>query len=445
MGWILFDADCALCAGSAKRAARFLARHGFGLIPLQTPGAAEHAGVTLAELLTRVHLVDRQGRRFAGADAVVEVARHVGWARPLALVAGSPLVLPALRRIYDWIAVNRYCFGGRCPAPRRRRALDWLPLLVLPLVGLVLRDRMADWVFMWVMAFSLFAGCKWITYRRAVTSGAVISMGRTLGYLFGWVGMKAEVFAGTPIRERDERRESVLKRTTSRSTTCVTRPDRSIPVRLEWFCALGRTLLGAVLVWFVARMIVPFAPLGAGWVAMLGLILLLHFGAFQLLALTWQRFGVAVEPLMRAPLLAASLGDFWGVRWNTGFHVVAHEFLFRPLSGFFGRLRQRRTVGPILAKALPVLGVFLVSGWIHEMVITLPAHGGYGLPTAYFLLQGLGLVLERSAAGRRFGLGAGLRGRLFTMVVAAGPACWLFPPVFVHSIILPMLEAIGAL
>jgi len=95
--------------------------------------------------------------------------------------------------------------------------------------------------------------------------------------------------------------------------------------------------------------------------------------------------------------------------------------------------------------AFAVIGVFLVSGLIHEIVITLPARGGYGLPTAYFLFQGLGLVLERSALGRWLGLGAGIRGRLFAIAVAAAPAFWLFPPVFVRNVILPMLDAIGAL
>ena len=134
---------------------------------------------------------------------------------------------------------------------------------------------------------------------------------------------------------------------------------------------------------------------------------------------------------MRAPLLATSLGDFWGARWNTGFHALAHKFLFRPLVRLGGKVPA-------------VLGVFLASGLVHDLVITVPARGGYGLPTAYFLLQGFGLVLERSAFGRRLGLGAGIRGRVFAIAITAGPAFWLFPPGFVHHVILPMLHAIGA-
>jgi alginate O-acetyltransferase complex protein AlgI len=164
---------------------------------------------------------------------------------------------------------------------------------------------------------------------------------------------------------------------------------------------------------------------------MAGIILSLHFGSFQLLALAWQRAGVPVQPLMRAPLLATSLGDLWGARWNTGFHTLAHEFLFRPLHRRIGRTRA-------------VLAVFLISGLIHELVITLPAHGGYGLPTAYFFLQGLGLVLERSSLGTALALGKGIRGRAFTLLIAGAPAFWLFPPVFVRNVILPMLHALGA-
>jgi alginate O-acetyltransferase complex protein AlgI len=94
--------------------------------------------------------------------------------------------------------------------------------------------------------------------------------------------------------------------------------------------------------------------------------------------------------------------------------------------------------------AAGVLIVFFVSGLIHDFVITVPAGGGYGLPTAYFLLQALALLLERSEFGKRLKLGQGIRGRLFALLVVAGPAFWLFPPAFVRHVILPMLHAIGA-
>jgi alginate O-acetyltransferase complex protein AlgI len=235
--------------------------------------------------------------------------------------------------------------------------------------------------------------------------GGKFGPGRTFGYLFGWVGMDPNPFAS-------ENRPPAPKMT-------------------SWFNALARIAMGAALLWAIVRLTSPFTPLVSGWIGMFGTILLLHFGLFELLALAWQQAGVPVRPLMRAPLFATSLGDFWGARWNTGFHALAHEFLFRPLL---------RVIGKVPA----VLAVFLISGLVHELVITVPARGGYGLPTGYFLLQGFGLVLERSAVGRGLGLGNGVRGRLFALGIAAAPAFWLFPPVFVRRIILPMLHAIGA-
>src|SRR5262249_38299146 len=152
--------------------------------------------------------------------------------------------------------------------------------------------------------------------------------------------------------------------------------------------------------WLGASERVHMAPLLRGWFGMLGIILLLHFGLFEVLAYCWRRMGVDAEPVMHAPLLSTSLGEFWGKRWNTAFHELAHKLAFQPLAG---------PLGPAGA----TLVVFFISGLVHELVISLPARGGYGLPTAYFVLQGCGVLAERSRFGRRLGLGKGIRGRLF--------------------------------
>ena len=85
---------------------------------------------------------------------------------------------------------------------------------------------------------------------------------------------------------------------------------------------------------------------------------------------------------------------------------------------------------------------FLVSGLLHEIVITVPAHGGYGLPTLYFLLQA-GTAVGRTKPGRRL-LKTALA-RVYVVAIVALPAFILFPPPFVYHVILPFMKAIGAL
>jgi hypothetical protein len=198
-----------------------------------------------------------------------------------------------------------------------------------------------------------------------------------------------------------------------------------------WYFAAVKTLFGAGLIWGLAGRFLNESPLLAGWVGLAGCAFLLHFGLFHLLALIWQRLGVNAEPIMRAPILATSLGAFWGKRWNAAFHRLAHDYAFAAL---------RRIVGPGTGTVV----VFLLSGLVHEAVISLPANGGYGLPTAYFLVQGSALLFERSKLGRRLGLGRGLCGWLFTLVCVGGPAFALFHPTFIKAVILPFLGALGA-
>jgi alginate O-acetyltransferase complex protein AlgI len=201
----------------------------------------------------------------------------------------------------------------------------------------------------------------------------------------------------------------------------------SIPsLRRAWIFGFSNILIGGVLVW-AATIVVILLPEAAGWMMMTGIVLILHFGLFKLLALIWQRAGIPVVPLMSQPLKASSLGDFWSRRWNTAFTGLVHDLALRPLA------RRLGINGAIL-------GIFLISGLIHELVISFPANGGFGLPTGYFLLQGLGIVLAREA--HRWGLNQGIGGRIYTIFFTVGPVYWLFHPHFVQNVILPMLAAI---
>jgi alginate O-acetyltransferase complex protein AlgI len=259
---------------------------------------------------------------------------------------------------------------------------------------------------MWSLCFAIFAGLKWLTWWKA--RGRVAhAPWRSVAYLLAWPGMDAEAFLSQSL-------------------------PRQAPTWRAWLWASFKTTLGAGLIWIVARRVSAQEPLVRGWVGMLGMILLLHFGSFEVIALFWQRLGVNATPIMSAPLNSTSLGEFWGSRWNLGFRQLAHDLIFRPLQGSLG------------AGAAAFL-VFIVSGLIHESVISLPARGGYGLPTTYFALQGVGVALERSAFGKRMALRQGWRGWLFTAAFTAGPVFVLFHPWFVRRVIIPFLEAVHAL
>jgi hypothetical protein len=285
-------------------------------------------------------------------------------------------------------------------------AIGWLPLAVLPLCAFALYDAAQAWVFMWILAISIYLGLKWLTWwksRRLVPH----TTWRSAAYLLAWPGMDAQSFL-------DEN-------------------NRAAQPRLRnWSWAFVETGLGVILLWAVARALPERQPLVRGWAGMLGLIFLLHFGIFQIVALFWQSFGVDAAPIMVAPLRSVSLSEFWGKRWNLGFRQLAYDLVFGPL---------HRSLGVGAASFL----VFVVSGLIHDLVISVPARGGYGLPTAYFVLQGLGVTVERSPFGRRLGLREGISGALFMVLFTAGPVFWLFHPPFVLHVIIPFMKAIHAL
>jgi predicted DCC family thiol-disulfide oxidoreductase YuxK len=399
--WLFYDGECRLCRESAGRVESILARRRIRLCTLQSSEAPQRLGLSGRALLREIRLLLADGRNLGGADAVMEISRRIWWAWPLWLFSRVPGVRPLLHAVYRVIATNRYCIGGVCNIPRRHAWRDWLPLLVLPVMADALHNALPAWMFMWLLALAIFLGCKWLTLCRARTSP---TRGAAFAYLFAWPGMDAESFlAGTAI-------------------------DR--PRLGQWLIAGAETLAGAILLWFAARGSLGFSPLFTGWLGMAGIVMMLHFGFFHLLSLGWLVAGRCVKPLMRSPLLATSLADFWGNRWNTAFHALANEFVFRRLA---------RPLGVAWATFV----VFLISGLVHDLVISVPASGGFGLPTGYFLLQGAGVLFERSKVGRGLGFARGWRGWLFMLTVTAAPAFWLFHPPFVHHVILPMLQALG--
>lgn len=236
------------------------------------------------------------------------------------------------------------------------------------------------------MAAASFAGCKWLTWRRTPITAPVWVH---LAYLLGWPGLDAPAFLGPRAGKQ--------------------------PTPSVWLFAAAKTCVGVALV--LASAFLADLPLLRGWVGMVGLVFVLHFGNFHLLSCLWRTLGRDAKPLMSWPTLSRSLSEFWGRRWNTAFRDLTHRFLFAPLS---------KRLGPKWA-----VGVgFLFSGVVHDVVISVPAGGGYGWPTVYFLIQGGGLLLERKIG----------QSRLLAAVVLLAPAFGLFHPPFVLNAVAPLLD-----
>ena len=395
-GWIFYDGDCRSCSDLAARLSDVFARRGFIFQPLQAKWVQQALGMSEVEALGEMRVLTRDGRARSGADAIVFLAAQVWWMSPLSWFARLPRARTLLRKLYRWVAAHRHCRLEI--APSRLINTRWLPLILLPLAALTARPILPAWGFMWAMAGAIFLGCKWLTLCSAkMRLGAVCPL-RAAAYLLTWPGMDAERFLSWSVPAHLATPEFIKTAA----------------------AALARVAVGALLLFVIARRAAD--PLLAGWIGMIGFVLLLHFGLFDLVSAAWRKLRIDAPPIMNAPLRSKTVAEFWGRRWNAAFNQLAMKLVFRPIA--------RRSNA-----AVATLSAFGVSGLVHELVISLPAGGGYGLPTVYFLLQGAALLVERRLGSSR----------LLTIVVVAAPAFWLFHPPFVRHVILPFMQAVGAL
>lgn len=283
--------------------------------------------------------------------------------------------------------------------------LAWLPLAFASVATLpLLPDAWPAWVRMWALSGAIFFACKWLTWLGSGPPRA--SMARHASYWLLWPGLDAEAFLGAK--------------------------TATAPPRSEWLEAGTKTLAGLVSIAVLAPAVAALSATAAGWVAMVGLLLALHFGTLHLLSCAWRAQGIQARPLQDRPTLSVSVAEFWGRRWNTAFRDMTHRFLFEPITARWG------------PKTAFFAG-FVASGLVHDLVISGPARGGYGLPTLFFLIQAAAAFFERSRRGRRLGLGRGSRGRLFAYLVLLAPLPLLAHGPFMARVMIPFFQAAGAI
>jgi alginate O-acetyltransferase complex protein AlgI len=232
-----------------------------------------------------------------------------------------------------------------------------------------------------------FLGMKLVVLAAARAEGTVLPTTRRLLFTFCWFGMNPRAFAHRGAPDPATAR-SLLRR------------------------GLRNAAAGALLLAVARAIAEPWAaPL-----LMVALSLGVHFGLFTGLTALFRARGFPVRLLFDAPARARSPQEFWARRWNRGFAEMTALAVHRPL--------QRR-----LGRGRALLLSFLVSGFLHEIAISLPVRAGYGLPTLYFVLQGLVARWRGGAPGRWLTLGA---------VVLPLPL--LFHPWFVEGVVVPLLQ-----
>jgi alginate O-acetyltransferase complex protein AlgI len=180
--------------------------------------------------------------------------------------------------------------------------------------------------------------------------------------------------------------------------------------------ALGGVAM-LLLAWWAPRL----TDRDLSWTGIAALLLAVHLGYADVLSGCLRLAGVPVPRLFDDPLASRSLTEFWSRRWNLAF-VEMDRLLFLPLLRPLGQLGAR-------------LGVFVVSGLLHELAISFPAGSGWGLPSCYFALQGVLVVAERRLHPQRW---ATPLGRLWTWAWLLIPLPLLFHAAFRAALVVPL-------
>jgi hypothetical protein len=194
---------------------------------------------------------------------------------------------------------------------------------------------------------------------------------------------------------------------------------------------ISRVVIGLLLI-LVAHGIVAlnlnrdFTYVTVSIILLVGLSLILHFGLLGISAGMWRLSGVNTYLLFRQPAKATSLTELWSKRWNIAFSEMTAVAIFRPLKSRIG------SGGALMAS-------FIFSGLLHELALSVPVNSGYGLPTLYFLIQGLLVLVEKASIRHHIlFLQHKIIGRIWTFFWLIIPMPLLFHLHFIKEIVWPL-------
>ena len=110
--------------------------------------------------------------------------------------------------------------------------------------------------------------------------------------------------------------------------------------------------------------------------------MIVHLGLIEIIADGIRLLGFSPMSLFDRPYLSSSLRDFWSFRWNRAFVDMNKIFIMGPL----------RDKVPV---ALLTFSIFAVSGILHEIGISYVDGVSWGSPLLYFVIQGVGMEVEK--------------------------------------------------
>ncbi|TFF35971.1 MBOAT family protein [Mucilaginibacter psychrotolerans] len=230
-------------------------------------------------------------------------------------------------------------------------------------------------------------------------------------YAAGWVGMRAQPFE--------------------------TLGQKAVPGGGEMVrFGISRIIVGALLILLVHGIVALHLDAELTYILMspillVALSLILHFGLLSISAGMWRFSGVNTYYLFRQPAKALSLTELWSKRWNIAFSEMTSVAIFRPL---------KNSVGATVA----LMASFIFSGVLHELALSLPVNSGYGLPTLYFVIQGILVLVEKLMASRGvFFLRNKLVARIWVFFWLIVPMPLLFHEQFIKQIVWPLVGLLG--
>jgi predicted DCC family thiol-disulfide oxidoreductase YuxK len=107
---VIYDGQCSFCRARVKQLAWLDGGRRLAFLSLHDPAVAErYPDLTYDQLMKEMYVVDRHGRRHAGAAGFRYLSRRLPLLFPLAPL--MPFSMPLWHSLYGLVARNRYLFG----------------------------------------------------------------------------------------------------------------------------------------------------------------------------------------------------------------------------------------------------------------------------------------------------------------------------------------------